>query len=319
MGDEVPGDGSAEERAGTADASMSSRRRTVIRAVVVAAVFIVIYAVVVTLYALSGAVSSLGPKEPEPDKGGVTVVLTVEGVDAAHQRVDLSVRVDPSETLYTGDRLALAEDITVIVTPIDGSQTLVFKAQTNAATKSATLRTNGEITDWPFDAYRAQNLVVLASVTSGGVARPIPTKVWMTGDVPGWNVDAKQVGAAPTALPATLSEAVATAPSIDLHAVRSGSTVAFAFVLLGLLVVMPCLVLFVAITAYRGRRKLEPSFMSWMGAMLFATIPLRTFLPGSPPIGSWIDFTVVLWVVVGLIAGLAVYVAAWMRWGHPAD
>ena len=51
--------------------------------------------------------------------------------------------------------------------------------------------------------------------------------------------------------------------------------------------------------------------------MLFATIPLRTFLPGSPPIGSWIDFTVVLWVVVGLIVGLAIYVAAWARWGHP--
>nr|WP_240977785.1 DUF4436 family protein [Planctomonas sp. JC2975] len=266
---------------------------------------------------MSGPVSSLGPKEPEPDKGGVTVVLTVEGVDAAHQRIDLSVRIDPSETLYTGDGLALAQDITVVVTPIDGSQTLVFKAQTNASRKSATLVTEGEIANWPFDVYRAQHLVVLASVTSGGVARPIPTKVWMRGDVPGWNVDAKQVGAAPTVLPATLSEAVSTAPSIDLRAARSGSTVAFAFVLLALLVVMPCLVLFVAITAYRGRRKLEPSFMSWMGAMLFATIPLRTFLPGSPPIGSWIDFTVVLWVVVGLIAGLVVYVAAWIRWGHP--
>jgi hypothetical protein len=54
-----------------------------------------------------------------------------------------------------------------------------------------------------------------------------------------------------------------------------------------------------------------------MGAMLFATIPLRTFLPGSPPIGSWIDYTVVLWVVVGLIVGLAIYVAAWARWSHP--
>jgi hypothetical protein len=77
-------------------------------------------------------------------------------------------------------------------------------------------------------------------------------------------------------------------------------------------------VLFVAITAFRGRRKVEASFMSWMGAMLFATIPLRTFLPGSPPIGSWIDFLIVLWVIVGLIAGLAIYVAAWMRWGTPA-
>ena len=85
------------------------------------------------------------------------------------------------------------------------------------------------------------------------------------------------------------------------------------------MIVMPVLVLSVAITVYRGRRRVEASFMSWMGAMLFATIPLRTFLPGSPPIGSWIDFLIVLWVIVGLIGGLAIYVAAWFRWSPRQD
>ncbi|MBN9171290.1 MAG: DUF4436 family protein, partial [Microbacterium sp.] len=37
-------------------------------------------------------------------------------------------------------------------------------------------------------------------------------------------------------------------------------------------------------------------------------------MPGSPPIGSWVDFTVVLWVIGALIVGLAIYVAAWLRW-----
>jgi hypothetical protein len=49
--------------------------------------------------------------------------------------------------------------------------------------------------------------------------------------------------------------------------------------------------------------------------MLFATIPLRTFLPGSPPIGSWVDYLVVLWVVAGLVLGLVIYVLAWLKWG----
>jgi hypothetical protein len=52
-----------------------------------------------------------------------------------------------------------------------------------------------------------------------------------------------------------------------------------------------------------------------MAAMLFATIPLRTFLPGSPPIGSWVDYLVVLWVVAGLVLGMVTYVLAWLRWG----
>jgi hypothetical protein len=53
--------------------------------------------------------------------------------------------------------------------------------------------------------------------------------------------------------------------------------------------------------------------MSWMGAMLFAAIPLRNFLPGSPPPGSWIDAVIVLWVIVALVAALALYVLAWRQ------
>ncbi|MGN6126557.1 MAG: DUF4436 family protein, partial [Humibacter sp.] len=211
----------------------------------------------------------------------------------------------------------LTTDIHVIVSPILGSQAIVFKAQSPPSTQTVEVFASGEIENWPFDVYRADKMVVLAYVDSDGVARPIPTNVWLTGGVPGWNVDAQLVGKAPAESPQTLPEALNTLPAIDVWAPRSGSTIAFAFVLLALLVAMPCLVLYVAIMAFRGRRKLEPSFMGWMGAMLFATIPLRGFLPGSPPIGSWIDFTVVLWVVVGLIAGLVVYVAAWSRWSPP--
>lgn len=299
------------------DERRAPRRRTVVRVVSIVVVLAVVYALVVTLYAISGHVTGLGPSEPEPKKGGVTVVLNVEGVDAAHQRADLSVYIKPSETFFTGNGLALAEDIHVIVSPIEGTQSIVFPADSAIATKPVRVLSDGEIGNWPFDGYRADELIVLAYVTNGGVSRPIPTDVWFTGDVPGWRVDVALKGKAPKETPATLAEALSSPQYIDFRATRSSSTVAFAFVLLALLLVMPCLVLFVAITAFRGKRKLEPSFMGWMGAMLFATIPLRTFLPGSPPIGSWIDFTVVLWVVVGLIVGLAIYVAAWARWGHP--
>ena len=79
--------------------------------------------------------------------------------------------------------------------------------------------------------------------------------------------------------------------------------------------VLPVLGLTVAIVAYRGIRKVEATLMSWMAAMLFATIPLRTFLPGSPPIGSWVDYLVVLWVVAGLVLGLVIYVLAWLQVG----
>ena len=81
------------------------------------------------------------------------------------------------------------------------------------------------------------------------------------------------------------------------------------------MVVIPVLVLTVAVMVLRGRRKVEVTVMGWMGAMLFATIPLRNFLPGSPPIGSWIDYLIVLWVLAGLVVGLVLFVIAWIRRG----
>jgi hypothetical protein len=52
--------------------------------------------------------------------------------------------------------------------------------------------------------------------------------------------------------------------------------------------------MYVAARTYFGRRELQPTLLSWMGAMLFATIPLRNLLPGSPPAGAWVDAVIVL-------------------------
>ena len=41
-------------------------------------------------------------------------------------------------------------------------------------------------------------------------------------------------------------------------------------------------------------------------------------MPGGPPIGVWIDYIVLLWVVVIFMTSLAVFVAAWLRYGDPA-
>jgi hypothetical protein len=55
--------------------------------------------------------------------------------------------------------------------------------------------------------------------------------------------------------------------------------------------------------------KLELSVASWMTALLFALIPLRGFLPGSPPLGSWIDVLVFFWVELILMLSVAAVVA----------
>ncbi len=102
---------------------------------------------------------------------------------------------------------------------------------------------------------------------------------------------------------------------MTLH--RTVGIIGFGLLLVLVMVVLAVLGLAVAINAFRGRRKMEPSFLSWIAAMLFATIPIRNFLPGNPPPGSWVDIAVVLWVIVALGAALAFGVVAWSRGTAP--
>jgi hypothetical protein len=71
--------------------------------------------------------------------------------------------------------------------------------------------------------------------------------------------------------------------------------------------------LFVAIQMLTKRRPFLPPFSTWYAAMLFAVVPLRNILPGTPPPGAWIDQAVVIWVLIGLATALILYIIAWYR------
>jgi hypothetical protein len=262
------------------------------------AVLVALYGGTVALYAESGDVSTSIPTGATPPAGGVTVELTPQSVNAPGQRVMMDLSIATSPELTSANSITPNETINVIVSPTGGEQSITFASGEVPATTPISVISDGEIETWPFDRYKTTSLVVIACKNECADGTAIPTNVYLKGSVPGWNLtgSVKQDGT-----------------TIEFTAARSGSTIAFAVVLLALMVAMPCLTLFVAVSTVLGRRKVEPSFMSWMAAMLFATIPLRTFLPGSPPIGSWIDFLIVLWVIAGLVAGLIIYVVAWAQ------
>ena len=73
----------------------------------------------------------------------------------------------------------------------------------------------------------------------------------------------------------------------------------------------------VGLKLFRENRLFEAGFLGWIAAMLFATIPIRNFFPGSPPPGSWVDVLVTLWVVVALTVALVIGMAAFIRHRRP--
>ena len=76
---------------------------------------------------------------------------------------------------------------------------------------------------------------------------------------------------------------------------------------------LPALAFAVVIPMLLRRRKFVAPFGTWFAAMLFAVIPIRNFLPGSPPAGAWIDQALVLWVLIALVLAMVLYFITWYR------
>lgn len=273
------------------------------------AVLVLVYAGVVALYALNDrAASEQGCTEAAPDDG-VLLSLTPQAVDAAADRIVANLEVLSFGPVAAQDTGLLAAPLTVLVSDTDGPRTFTIAQDEIPSPQSIRLITDGFIERWPFDSHSV-DVAIVSLQTVDGDTTAVGTYLCGSAHVPGWTFSSQEV--AGTDAIVVDGEPVA---QVRITATRSVATVAFGIVILGLMAVLPVLGLTVAIVAYRGIRKVEATLMSWMAAMLFATIPLRTFLPGSPPVGSWVDYLVVMWVVAGLVAGLVIYVLAWLRWG----
>ena len=278
-------------------------------AIVLVAALVLVYLVVVALYALNERAANVEGCTEEPPSDAVLLSLNPESVNAASDRIVANLTVRSFGPLASEDTGLLSEPLTILVSDTDGPRSFTIAQDEIPSPQSVSFITDGYIERWPFDSHSA-DVAIVSVHGEGDRMTAIPTLLCGSAHVPGWTFSSEEI-------PGTEEVVVDGEPvtQIRVTATRSGATVAFGIVILGLMAVLPVLGLTVAIIAYRGIRKVEATLMSWMAAMLFATIPLRTFLPGSPPIGSWVDYLVVLWVVAGLVLGLVIYVFAWLRWG----
>jgi hypothetical protein len=276
---------------------------------VLVATLVLVYVVVVALYALNERAANIEGCTDEPPSDAVLLSLDPESVNAANDRIVANLTVRSFGPLSSPDTGLLSEPLTVLVSDTDGPRSFTIAQDEIPSPQSVSFITDGYIERWPFDSH-STDVAIVSLHGEGDRMTAVPTYLCGSAHVPGWTFSSQEV-------PGTDEVVVdgEQVTQIRITATRSGATVAFGIVILGLMAVLPVLGLTVAIIAYRGIRKVEATLMSWMAAMLFATIPLRTFLPGSPPIGSWVDYLVVLWVVAGLVIGLVIYVLAWLRWG----
>jgi len=202
----------------------------------------------------------------------VDVLFYVQKLDPVTQTLSAQVSIDPKGRFADTDGFP-AKDI-VLHQAASKGDTITFKAGKNPGINDVqVLLSDGVITDYPFDSYKA-DFAFFAETNNE--AAPVDV-TFASGDT--------FFGLSP--------RDSKTADGVFTFSADAGRTVGmFAFALF-IMLFMWCLSIAAVIAAtfaIAGRHGLLWPSMSFMGALLFALVPLRNAVPGGPPIGSVLDF-----------------------------
>ena len=252
----------------------------------------------VVLY-VDGAASQRIPAHGTPTASGTTVTLDVVNIQNTYSELVGDLIVKPGPGLLDPATDGLKQDLTVAVTSTTTPIRRTWSKGMLPGVFPVPITLARDVERWPFDSYYTGPITV--SLFTGPAQAPERANVTFVDRLTGWKVDVHRV-----------NNANALAPyEVDLQ--RSASTMVFAIVILCIFVAIASVGLFVAIQTVRDAGRFQSPMTTWYAAMLFAVVPLRNALPGSPAFGSWIDLTIVMWVLVALVVSMLLYIAAWWR------
>jgi hypothetical protein len=272
----------------------SSRRLSRLLIVAVVIFFVGAYAVVLYNRVDCGCGKQLTADQPAAD--GTRVTIELEEMQTLKGTLNGSVTLTPGTGLLdpvTG----LKEDLAIAVHSATAPTKRTWTKGMVPGVFPVPLTVHGDPEDWPFDTHRSGPVTV--DLFRGNSQTPERMAVGFLDHVPGWKVDVGDVSAAGLSQPYRLA----------LH--RSPSTKAFAAVIVGVLIALAGAAFVIALQTVRKRRQFLPPLTTWYAALLFAVMPLRNALPDAPPIGSWIDVTVTLVVIVTLVVSMLLFLSSW--------
>jgi len=253
----------------------------------------------VILY-VDGAASQRIPTHGTPTSGGTTVTMNLVSISNDYSQLVGDLVIRPGPALVDPETDGLKQDLTVAVTSVTTPVRRTYSKGMLPGVFPVPLTLARDVERWPFDSYYTGPITV--ELFTGASKVPERANVTFVDRLTGWKVQVNRV-----------NNANALAPyEVDLG--RSASTMVFAITILCIFVAIAAVGLFVAVQTVRDPRKFQSPLTTWYAAMLFAVVPLRNALPGSPAFGSWIDLTIVLWVLVALVVSMLLYIAAWWRY-----
>jgi hypothetical protein len=271
---------------------------------IVLGVLAVYVASLTTYHLIADDSHSLGQADWGTDSDTV-VVVTVESIKPTENRMTVEVLALPNDSLMDLTNNVLKEDISVRLSPLNDIGDLEYKAGKLPGQLSTTINVSGNAQEWPFDRYVTRPISADVIVKDGSDYQFLPARVEVTGALDGWNISSTRSGDA--------TQSSLEGDDVSIAIKRAPGPLVFDLGICLVLLSLPVMALFVSITTLRRKRKFLPPLGTWFAAMLFAVVPLRNILPGSPPPGAWVDQALVLWVLVALSASMIMFIIAWYK------
>ena len=230
--------------------------------------------------------------EPEAPASALAIEIVPTQVLPVERQVRASLLLFPSQEFLDIDG-RLEASVVVVVSPTVANTEVRFPAGRIPAPQEVVLPVSGLVQSYPFDRYEYR-VGIQAHVMKNNEEIPVPVVAGEFFRLAGWSLDS--ANDAPGAVFRATSSGTIT---------RDFSTIGIALLLLALMVIIAGLVVRVVRSVAASRMELNLFVASWITALLFALLPLRNSLPGSPPLGSWIDILMYFWVVAVVMVSLA--------------
>lgn len=266
------------------------------------AIIFVYLASVIGYFWLDSSATELDPGEMQ-HSGETVVLVELTAIRPVEDALAATVLVLPDRSLLD-ESGALKNDLVVRLYPANDFDQLCYPSGHVPGREQTTIHLYGDADRWPFDTFRTGTLSADAFIGKCDSDNYTPTRVEVAGSLNGWNIHSERLERAAT-------------PHSDDNVTISFSRARGPLALIAgfclVLIALPAIALYVAIEMVLGRKVFQPAFSTFFASMLFAVVPIRNLMPGSPPAGSWVDEAITVWVLIALTAATVIYVAAWAR------
>jgi Domain of unknown function (DUF4436) len=224
------------------------------------------------------------------------ITITILKLDPAAQQLTVEMLPDPKGDLTTAPgSLVPARSFTVETSSLVKS-VIQYPADQRVTATDLTVNAQGITSDYPFDRYSAQ---IGLSAHAGGAT--LPVSLTLDDADPSFR------------LAITRSTSDTGYATFDVSMKRSRSTLIFVCLMAAVMWALALAVAAAARVQVRRRRGLTWPALGWMAATLFALTAFRNAAPGSPPIGSILDYAAYLWAELIVAVSLVVTVIAGIR------